>query len=130
LKKLKKNHNNNIIKMTGFLTIIILLACVGLILFVLVQNPKGGGLNAEFGSAVQLGGAKRATDILEKGTWTLAIGIAVICLFMATRNGVSGADAITDGEFDASSSEIEVDGGTTIPTPTTLPPAPGAPAGK
>ena len=64
-------------------TVIILIACVALILFVLVQNPKGGGLNSEFGSAVQLGGAKRATDILEKGTWGLAIAIAVICLGMA-----------------------------------------------
>ena len=63
-------------------TVIILIACVALILFVLVQNPKGGGLNSEFGSAVQLGGAKRATDILEKGTWGLAIAIAVICLGM------------------------------------------------
>ena len=69
--------------MGTFLTIMIIVGCVGLILFVLVQNPKGGGLNSEFGSAVQLGGAKRATDILEKGTWGLAIGVALICLFLA-----------------------------------------------
>lgn len=70
--------------MGGLFTVLIIIACVGLILFVLVQNPKGGGLNSEFGSAVQLGGAKRATDILEKGTWGLAIGIALICLAMAS----------------------------------------------
>ena len=116
--------------MTGFLTIVVLLACVGLILFVLVQNPKGGGLNAEFGSAVQLGGAKRATDILEKGTWTLAIGIAVVCLFMATRTGVSGTSTNDEG-FDVNASDIEVDGGNSVPTPTTLPPASGGtPAGN
>ena len=69
--------------MGGLLTILILIACAALILFVLVQNPKGGGLNSEFGSATQLGGARRATDILEKGTWGLAIAIAVICLGMA-----------------------------------------------
>ena len=69
--------------MTGFFTILIIVGCIGLVLFVLVQNPKGGGLNSEFGSAVQLGGAKRATDILEKGTWGLAIGIALICLIQA-----------------------------------------------
>lgn len=68
----------------GILTILVIIGCVGLILFVLVQNPKGGGLNSEFGSAVQLGGAKRATDILEKGTWGLAIGVALLCLIMVT----------------------------------------------
>ena len=73
-------------------TILVIVGCVGLILFILVQNPKGGGLNSEFGSAVQLGGAKRATDILEKGTWGLAAGIALICLFMAVGTGGSSAD--------------------------------------
>ena len=111
--------------MAGFLTIVILIACVGLILFVLVQNPKGGGLNAEFGSAVQLGGAKRATDILEKGTWTLAIGIAAICLIMAASSGGTSSVEGTE-EFDASSMSVEVDnsGATSpqnLPTNPTLP---------
>ncbi len=91
--------------MGGLITVVILIACVALILFVLVQNPKGGGLNSEFGSAVQLGGAKRATDILEKGTWGLAIAIAVICLGMATggNSSVGGNDA---DEFEVDASEI------------------------
>lgn len=74
-------------------TILIMIGCVGIILFILVQNPKGGGLNTEFGSAVQLGGAKRATDILEKGTWGLAAAIALVCLFMAagTPSNTAGA---------------------------------------
>lgn len=80
-------------------TILIIIGCVGLILFVLVQNPKGGGLNTEFGSATQLGGAKRATDILEKGTWGLAIGIALICLVMAKPSG--SAEGTDELESDA-----------------------------
>lgn len=89
--------------MGGLLTVVILIACVALILFVLVQNPKGGGLNSEFGSAVQLGGAKRATDILEKGTWGLAIAIAVICLGMAAGgNSVVNPDEVEGFETDAS----------------------------
>jgi len=66
------------------LLILIIIVSIALILFVLVQNPKGGGLNSEFGSAVQLGGAKRATDILEKGSWGLGIALAVLCLVVAT----------------------------------------------
>ncbi len=79
------------------LLILIAIISVVLILFVLVQNPKGGGLNSEFGSAVQLGGAKRATDILEKGTWGLAIGLAVLCLVLAP-NYIGNGAATTEGE--------------------------------
>lgn len=88
--------------MGTLLTIIILIACIALILFVLVQNPKGGGLNSEFGSAVQLGGAKRATDILEKGTWGLAIAIAVVVLGMA----LGGNDAPATGDPSVIETEI------------------------
>lgn len=95
--------------MGGLFTIVVLIACIALILFVLVQNPKGGGLNSEFGSAVQLGGAKRATDILEKGTWGIAIGIAVIVLMMA-----AGGNSVIDGGDDAGikteANAIETDG--------------------
>jgi len=68
------------------LLVLIIVVSIALILFVLIQNPKGGGINSEFGSAVQLGGAKRATDILEKGTWGLAVGIALLCIVLAATN--------------------------------------------
>jgi preprotein translocase subunit SecG len=89
--------------MGGILTILVIIGCVGLILFILVQNPKGGGLNSEFGSALQLGGAKRATDILEKGTWGLAIGIALLCLIMvvpSSRTEEGGEDLDSDANAD------------------------------
>jgi preprotein translocase subunit SecG len=89
--------------MGGFLTVLIIIGCIGLILFVLVQNPKGGGLNSEFGSAVQLGGAKRATDILEKGTWGLAILLAVVCL---TLPSLSFDSSTEEGEVETSADEI------------------------
>jgi preprotein translocase subunit SecG len=100
--------------MGTLLTIIITLACIGIILFVLVQNPKGGGLNSEFGSAVQLGGAKRATDILEKGTWGLAIAIAVICLGMAAGGGRASSNAVDGDEIEVNSGNI--DAGSETPT--------------
>ena len=92
--------------MDGLFTILIIIGCIGLILFVLVQNPKGGGLNSEFGSAVQLGGAKRATDILEKGTWGLAILIAVICLAMVKPGSTASAGEI-ESDPNAAQDQIE-----------------------
>lgn len=82
----------------NLILILIVVISVVLVLFVLVQNPKGGGLNSEFGSAVQLGGAKRATDILEKGTWGLAIGLALLCLVMSPYYLGEGDGVSTNGE--------------------------------
>ena len=56
------------------LTVLITIACILLVLVVLVQNPKGGGLSGTFGGFNnQMMGVQRTTDFLEKATWTLAI---------------------------------------------------------
>jgi preprotein translocase subunit SecG len=61
--------------------ILIILACVLLGFFVLVQNPKGGGLSGSFGGfGNQVMGVRQTTDVLEKGTWILAALIAVLCM--------------------------------------------------
>ncbi|MCH8903921.1 MAG: preprotein translocase subunit SecG [Bacteroidetes bacterium] len=66
-----------------FLTVLIVIACVFLILIVLVQNPKGGGLSATFGGgSTQYFGVQRTTDFLEKATWGLAIAVFVLSLGM------------------------------------------------
>lgn len=65
-----------------FFAVLILLASVILGLFVLVQNPKGGGLSGTFGGfSNQTMGVRQTTDFLEKGTWVLIIIIAGLCLF-------------------------------------------------
>ena len=65
-----------------FFVILIVLACVILGLIILVQNPKGGGLAGNVGGfSNQLMGVKQTTDVLEKGTWVLAVLVAVLCLF-------------------------------------------------
>ncbi|MFK8036987.1 MAG: preprotein translocase subunit SecG [Crocinitomicaceae bacterium] len=94
--------------MNILLLVIISLVSVALILLVLIQNPKGGGINSEFGSAVQLGGAKRANTILEKGTWGLALGVAFFCLVLA----ISYKPDNSSGAIDAESIEIEANGET------------------
>ena len=68
--------------MAQLLTILIILACVLLVLVVLMQNPKGGGLSTDFGSAQQLGGVQKTADFVEKATWSLAGVIAILSVVM------------------------------------------------
>jgi preprotein translocase subunit SecG len=57
------------------------LICVVLAFFVLVQNPKGGGLTGAFGSiGSQVMGVKQSSDVMEKGTWTSMGIIAALCI--------------------------------------------------
>jgi preprotein translocase subunit SecG len=76
--------------------ILIILACVLLGFFVLIQNPKGGGLSGTFGGfGNQVIGVRQTTDVLEKGTWILAAIIAVLCLtstFFVDKNAAVRQD--------------------------------------
>jgi preprotein translocase subunit SecG len=64
------------------LTVLIALISVLLMGAVLIQNPKGGGVDSTFGGsqANQMFGAARSTDFIEKVTWYLAIAIFVLCI--------------------------------------------------
>jgi preprotein translocase subunit SecG len=63
-----------------FITIVILLASIFLVLIVLVQNSKGGGLAAGFSSSNQVLGVRKTTDFLEKATWVSAAIVIVLCI--------------------------------------------------
>ena len=62
------------------LSVLIFITCVLLVLIVLVQNAKGGGLASNFSSSNQVMGVRKTTDFLEKATWTLAIILLVLTL--------------------------------------------------
>ena len=53
-----------------------------LVLIILAQNPKGGGLTSTFGggNANQLMGVQKTNDLLEKLTWVLAFTIVFLTL--------------------------------------------------
>jgi len=76
--------------------ILILLAAVVMALFILVQNPKGGGLSGNIaGFSTQFMGVKQTTDVLEKGTWVLAIAIALLSIFspvFINKTGTSSSE--------------------------------------
>ena len=63
-----------------FASVLIIIASILVIMVVLVQNSKGGGLAANFTSAGQSMGVRKTADFLEKSTWTLAAAIMVLCL--------------------------------------------------
>lgn len=81
--------------MYTFLTILAVIVCILLILIVLVQNPKGGGLASNFAGSNQVMGVKKTGDFLEKTTWSLAIALLVICLFMNV-SGPSEEEAVQE----------------------------------
>jgi preprotein translocase subunit SecG len=66
--------------MLTFLLILIGIACVLLTFIVLIQNPKGGGIAANFSATNQIMGVKRTTDIVERLTWIFAISLIVLVL--------------------------------------------------
>lgn len=75
---------------TGFL-IAITIVCFLLILAIMVQNPKGGGLSSSFGgSTQQMGGVQKTTDFLDKSTWTLG-GILIALILLSSIAFDSGS---------------------------------------
>jgi len=86
--------------MNVFLSILILICAILLVLIVLVQNSKGGGLAAGFSSSNQVLGVRKTTDFLEKTTWTLAGVLVVLCIaitsFLPKERDTSGDSMVID----------------------------------
>ena len=61
---------------------IIIFLAILLVLVVLAQNSKGGGLSSQFGGsgASNIMGVKKTGDLLEKLTWGFIVGIMVLAL--------------------------------------------------
>ena len=77
-------------------TLSVLIAIL-LILAVVIQNSKGGGLSSTFGGAVggasQLFGARRSNEMIEKITWYLAGALALIA-FVANVVGANFSNQV------------------------------------
>jgi len=70
--------------------VLITVVCFLLIVVIMVQNPKGGGLSSTFGSSQQIGGVQKTTDFLDKSTWTL--GMILIALIMFSSLAFNDGD--------------------------------------
>ncbi|CAN5422565.1 hypothetical protein BH09BAC1_BH09BAC1_08540 [soil metagenome] len=80
-----------------FIVVIIIIVCILLSLAVLIQNPKGSGLGAGFANiGNQVMGARRATETIEKATWTLALTLLALTLlsavFLPTGTAIVGTE--------------------------------------
>lgn len=62
------------------LIVLCIIVAVLLVLVVLPQNPKGGGLSPQMGGVSQVAGTQKTTDILEKITWGFAATVLVLSL--------------------------------------------------
>ena len=100
--------------MYTLLSVLIVIACILLMLVVLIQNPKGGGLAANFQSTNMLMGVKKTAEFVEKATWGLAIAIMVFAL--STSFFVPKADAAA-GEQVKSKIQDKIDNAAMPATP-------------
>ena len=67
--------------MYTLITVLLFVVCILLILIVLVQNSKGGGLASNFQASNQIMGVRKTTDFLEKATWGLAAMLLCLSIF-------------------------------------------------
>ncbi len=80
--------------MLTIMTVLIALVCILLMGAVLIQNPKGGGIDSTFGGTAsnQMFGAAKSSDLIEKITWGLAITLFALCIITSLMVGSSGGE--------------------------------------
>jgi len=88
--------------MLTLITVLIAIIGVLLMIVVLIQNPKGGGVDANFGgqAATQLFGASNSIDFIHKLTWGLAAALFILCIIAAiivnnVTGGVGGPELLS-----------------------------------
>lgn len=98
--------------MDTFLSILIILVSVLLVLIVLIQNPKGGGIASNFMSSNQVIGARQQVELIEQITWGFVGGLVVLCIAFAAIVGTGSAPEAT--ESIVSKSEMPLPGGAPV----------------
>ncbi len=111
--------------MFTFISVLIFIAAVLLVLIVLVQNSKGGGLAANFSASNQVMGVRKTADFLEKATWTLAASLVFLSIMASAtipRGGVEAQRSLIESQI-----EQTIDP-TALPSfPTSVPDLPSGP---
>ncbi len=100
--------------MFTLITWLAIIACILLIAIVLIQNPKGGGLAANFSAANQILGVNKTTEGVEKITWILAGALLVLSMsgpFFINRTSDSGKESLMKNKIE------EATPGSALPAP-------------
>jgi preprotein translocase subunit SecG len=75
--------------MYTILVALIVLASICMIIIVLMQESKGGGLASNYASYNQIGGVRKTTEFIEKATFFLAafmVVVSIICAYVVPRD--------------------------------------------
>lgn len=114
--------------------VLITIVCFLLIIVIMVQNPKGGGLSSSIGGSQMIGGVQKTTDFLDKSTWTLGgllIALVLLSSLSFTSTGGDQNSKIIDQTEAAAPKAAEPAAATPAKeTPKTEAPVPAAPAQK
>jgi preprotein translocase subunit SecG len=89
--------------MYTLITVLLFITCILLILIVLVQNSKGGGLASNFQASNQVMGVRKTTDFLEKATWALAgalLFLSIIGVAFIPRDTQVGGQSVIKNQIE------------------------------
>ena len=90
----------------ALLSILIIIISILLALVVIIQNSKGGGLDANLASQNQSFGAKKTTEIVEKVTWYLIGALAILCI-ISTKSISTGSVDIEEESINNQTEQTE-----------------------
>lgn len=86
--------------MNTFTIFLVLITIVSLLLIIviMIQNPKGGGLDSSLGGSTSIGGVQNTNKFLDKSTWTLAAALVILILVssLSFNSGYSNESKILD----------------------------------
>jgi preprotein translocase subunit SecG len=113
--------------MTGLIIFIHVIACALLILVILMQQGRGGGLTENFASVESIFGAK-TNETLVRGTAILATIFLVTCLSMAFLSSKRSQSLMPDQNVPVTVPSSQLPAQPTAPQPQseTVPAAPAA----
>jgi preprotein translocase subunit SecG len=102
--------------MFSFIVGLILFVCFLLVVVILAQNAKGGGLSSQFGGsgASNIIGVKKTGDLLERLTWGFTITIMVLTLLLTT-NFVAPSTGSSNDILDKASEQAAPAGALPLP---------------
>ena len=107
----------------SILTILIVIASVFLVIVVLLQSGKDGGLASNFVAGNQTFGVRQTADFLEKLSWGLVASILVLSIVTSFTTGTKGADVDVTNRVENSATQSAPEF-PTAPIPQEAPTAP------